>query len=81
MSDLTDRLDAIQRVLDVRISPGPNDVNFLLDLARKQQAALEAVLKRAKAWEDAYHQDGTGPGRIVADDFRSAIQQVLEAKP
>ena len=40
-------------------------------------AAVEAVLDRADAWEAAYRQDGTGPGRIVADDFRAAIENAL----
>jgi hypothetical protein len=47
MSDTTARLDAIQARLDAA-TPGaititPSDVSFLFDLARKQQAVIDAV--------------------------------------
>jgi hypothetical protein len=47
MTDLTSRLDAIDARL-AAAAPGaititPTDVAFLLDLARKEQAALDAV--------------------------------------
>jgi hypothetical protein len=51
MTDVTDRLDAIQATVNNhKKAPGGvygpgSDVAFLLGLARKQQAALEAVRK------------------------------------
>jgi hypothetical protein len=50
MTDLTDQLDAIQKRADAPFTTAANgiaqvdaDRDFLLDLARKQQAAIDAV--------------------------------------
>lgn len=92
MSENTERLDAIQRRIDAA-TPGavtitPSDVAFLLDLARKQQAALDAVTARLdewdsyKPWPDAeetqvWYSSGK---RHASEAVRALIADALEAK-
>lgn len=80
MSDVSNRLDAIQLRID-RAGPGgiaifPSDVAWLLETARKQDAQLDAVRELAK---DAAAQPLTelAPVRI----FAGFIRKALEAKP
>lgn len=126
MSDLTDRLDAIQQRLDkadpakgewcaltdpgdrttapawivdaneleVRmdatyaagkvaefIAQAPTDVRFLLDLARKQQAALDAVENLAKEWDVVFERFPAAAAGIFAKSHANRVRGALEAKP
>lgn len=101
MSDDTARLDAIDSRL-AAAAPGaititPSDVAFLLDLARKQQAAIDAVT--ALHYEGIAYADDVPEGNDepVPEDYRrhychqdgetwpcevvAAIEEALEAKP
>jgi hypothetical protein len=93
MSDLTDQLDAIQSRLDAAV-PGaititPSDIAFLLDLAREQQAAIDAVLEWCDTNQYPFHPsegaEGFSSQDWALDDaarrVRTAITQALEAKP
>jgi hypothetical protein len=78
MTDLTARLDAIQSRLDAAV-PGaititPSDIGFLLDLARKQQAAIDAL-------SDWAGRNRTGFYDEAQDDAIQIIREALEAKP
>jgi hypothetical protein len=99
MTDLTARLDAIQDRAErvdipgtpmaevLRIRNSQADVPFLLDLARKQQAAIDAV--KADGWDEgaeeatehwaatAYSPNSNGP----SDPPRNPYREALEAKP
>jgi hypothetical protein len=95
MTDLTDRLDAIQKraeraeipaspmVERLRDRKSQADVPFLLDLARKQQTAIDAVTELANEWTAV----GQGPTqfdsalRVCSYKTREAIREALEAKP
>jgi len=76
MTDLTDQLDAIQARADEPFTTAANgiaqvdaDRDFLLVLARKQQAAIDAVTKLAERWQADF------PHKA------SLIREALEAKP
>jgi hypothetical protein len=78
MTDLTARLDAIQARLDAA-APGaititPSDIAFLLDLARKQQAAIDALSDWAGRSRTGFYDE-------AQDDVVQIIREALEAKP
>jgi hypothetical protein len=78
VSDLTDQLDAIDARLAAAV-PGaititPGDVSFLLELARKQRAALDAL-------SDWAGRNRTGFYDEAQDDAIQIIREALEAKP
>jgi hypothetical protein len=88
MSDLTDQLDTIQKRaeadrsdFDLYANIGTDqcieDREFLLDLASKQQAALDALLWVA----DNKAAKETHVGRWWASVIRSTIEKHTQAKP
>jgi hypothetical protein len=69
------------------IANAPTDIRFLLDLARKQQAALAEVEEWLKTLDDIEEGDPTTPTHLnvsaggLARAIRAAMKSTLEAKP
>lgn len=79
MSETTERLDAITERANQPFSPENTraqmdaDRDYLLDLARKQAAALEAVEALAKAWESRGEHDMKFSKSIQDEDIAMAL--------
>ena len=80
MTDVTERLDAIQanvdRIRDFETNTAERERAFLLDLARKQQATLEAVLAVHKPEKRWMPYDGAGVSYNTEREALEATEDV-----
>jgi hypothetical protein len=59
----------------------PYDIGFLLVLARKQQAALDAVTELTEEWDVVFEKFPAAAAGVFAKSHANRIREALEAKP